>query len=109
MLNSELYSKAADIIESGWTQGVYARDEDGCSVYPQKKTAKSWCLTGALFAVAYTTDKCISYGLIVDNLIENLALEDTPGMWNDSPDRTQEQVVTLLRRAAARSVLEEGR
>ena len=107
MLNSELYSKAADMIESGWTQNAFARDEWGHSVGPDEDAATSWCLNGALWLVLYknTTFNRASncFASIYYKLIKNLKLSEFAAKWNDDPDRTQKDVVRLLKNAARRA------
>ena len=102
MLNAELYNKAADMIGRGWTQKVYARDERGYSVPPSELVAKSWCLLGAISVVAMSWGPKY-YSSTFGKLVENLELNGTVNKWNDHPDRTQGEVVALLREAAARS------
>lgn len=41
---------------SKWTQGVMARDADGKPVLPEDSSAACWCATGALRAVAPTSE-----------------------------------------------------
>ena len=112
MLDSELYNKAADLIEKGWTQQAYARNKEGYDVDPGKNDATSWCLSGALWLVVCGggpfTDTSSRFGPILNKLFENLKLRETAASWNDRPGRTQGQVVILLRNAAARSLLSEG-
>ena len=112
MTDSELYNKAADLIEKGWTQNAFARDEEGGSVNPDDNEAASWCLSGALWLVVQE-NKILnetSRGRVTTNykLVNNLKLERFAPEWNDDPGRTQGQVAILLRNAAARSLLSEG-
>ena len=108
MLNSEMYNKAADMVESGWIQGEMAKNEEGCFVHPLAGDAKSWCLSGALRVVSWTVKDHNQYALTFLKLIKNLGLSEHATTWNDRPRRTKEQVVALLRSAATRSLALEG-
>lgn len=103
MTDAELYNKAADIIKKGWTQNAFARNEEGFSVTPDGKDATSWCLTGALWLVVRGNKNPKEYygdvPLTVHNLIKNLGLRESAGVWNDDPNRTKEEVIELLQKA----------
>ena len=100
MTDAEAYNKAADIVEKGWTQWAFARNEYGSPVHPCEKEADRWCLTGALVAA---TNSTISVMDAPTSLIKGLKLEDDQAVrWNDDPSRTQAGVVELLREAAKR-------
>ena len=53
MKYAELYNKAADLIEKGWTQNAFATNEYGDDVSPNNNKATSWCLSGALWLVVH--------------------------------------------------------
>lgn len=95
---ADVLDAAADLLEKpkGWTQGAYARDADGRDVNPYEKWRPSpeavcFCLYGALAHVA-----------------SQAGMEKTPFLvdplpstkWNDTPGRTQSEVVAALRAAA---------
>lgn len=65
--------------KSCWTQGAYARDAFGVPILTNHPTAVSWCLMGAL-------SKC--YGAE-----RGWKKTDVGVQWNDSPNRTFEQVL----------------
>ncbi len=74
--------EAANKIETGgWCQGTIRRD--GCH-----------CIMGALIAVAKS-----EFGKALDSLRTTIA-SDKIIIWNDTPGRTKEEVITALRRAA---------
>ena len=113
MLDSEVYNKAADMVESGWTQNAYARDSQEKPTYPCRNNAESWCLSGALIAAVYNLRGGVYYSS--DDAEKAFKLSEDLGLpcgdtaeWNDNPDRTKEQVVDLLRDAATQSLLSEG-
>ena len=105
MLDSQLYHKAADMVEKGWTQKTGARNWRGYAVYSSSKEAASWCLEGALRLAVYKTVVVEDSEPTLDRLIRNLGLKESIFKWNDHPDRTKEQVTTLLRDTAARGLL----
>ena len=107
MLDSEIYNKAADLIEEGWTQGAFARDKQGKHTHPCGGGAKSWCLSGALVAVACPVPKNYVPTCPV-RLAEGLMLKGELNSWNDVLGRTKEQVIARLWRAADRSLMSEG-
>jgi hypothetical protein len=99
----EVFAEAADYIEEhGWMQGQYGEFSDGRYI-PGCKV----CLVGAV-ATALTGDPGEGRSFRRDaginhlyELIRQQAHQD-PLLWNDSPDRTQADVVRLLRALAAR-------
>ena len=99
MTKTELYNEAAALIEKGWNQNVYSKDKKGKSCEPWDKSAVSWCLSGALF-------RALDLGELGCSLKEAracLGLEVAVATWNDHPDRTQKDVVRLLKNAARRA------
>jgi len=81
--------------EGAWTQGVMASDQDGLVCWALAPQARSWCLLGALHRCYNDTD----YGYAVDDIESILRLQgyDYPEAWNDAPERTQAEVVALLK------------
>ena len=98
MKYSEIYNKAANLVEKGWTQDAMARNEQGAEVYSNSRYAISWCLGGAL--------NCASQGFSLNRRVElrkYLGLDLDVPSWNDDPNRTKEDVIKLLRDAAKRA------
>ena len=108
MTDAELYNKAADIIESGWTKRTLARSVEGYAVHPNDRRATSWCLGGAIRLAVYTNEGLKDYKSTMDRLMRNLELREAIARWNDCPGRRKKQVVALLRKAANRSLLLKG-
>ena len=108
MTDAELYNKAADIIESGWTKRTLARNIEGYAVHPNDRRATSWCLGGAIRLAVYTNEGLKEYSSTMDRLMRNLELREDIGRWNDCHGRRKKQVVALLRKAATRSSTPEG-
>ena len=104
---SKIYNKAADLIKKGWVQKSFAESSDGKRTHPCRDNAERWCLSGALIAAVYLVEGD-RLGHCPARLIDGLMLEDNMILWNDYPDRTKGEVVTLLQNAAARSLLLKG-
>lgn len=83
-----------------WCQGDYALTDDGTPCEPTAPEARQWCLLGAIERGA------AAYGLDHRPAIAFLRHAAYPGQrgakiadWNDDPERTHSQVITLLRNA----------
>ena len=105
---------AALLVELGWAQGAFARNEKGGTMWrPGDPGACSWCARGAITASALRR-----FGAAFNTGIEAAAAEmlrrvikrETVAPWNDHPDRTQVEVAAALREAAAgaRALAEAG-
>ena len=108
MSQAELYNKAADLVESSWTQLAGARNVGGYIVHPCAKDAESWCLSGALSAAVYIVEGYQDHQSTFLGLLKNLGLLESPTNWNDNSCRKKKEVVALLRKAAARSQSPKG-
>lgn len=96
----DLLDKAADvIIERGWHQGDY-----------QKPGGEAVCAMGALFAAAArsprtaglnTADPRSAAAVAATCLKRHLGIESSLPAWNDSPGRTEDEVLAALRECAA--------
>lgn len=74
------------IFAKGWTQGAFARDKFGNSVNSDDPEAISWCIVGAC-SIAKAQDGWIKLGF---------NLGKPPMKFNDTPGRTQEEVIAAL-------------
>jgi len=90
--------RAAEIVEAGWTQWTFARDENGTDVAYDNPRAVKFCMWGA-FYLAYKEKFGVEYGED-DALNREMDKKGMDASWNDLPERTQEQVVTRLREIA---------
>ena len=99
MKYSKFYNKVADLVEKGWTQGTSARTKSGARCDFQDTRAVSWCLSGAILAVYYGPLSVTS----LTELRSYLGIGALASRWNDHPDRTQEEVLKLLRETAKRA------
>ena len=85
--------EARALIERGWTQEVEARDADGVEVFDDAEEAVCFCAVGALNRVGYSATAHRALKGVVGG-------EDVVD-WNDSPHRTQADVIDAFKRAAA--------
>ena len=100
-LKEDLLAVAALLEGPGaWCQGELARDRAGVEVYPHDPRAWSWCLEGGILVVLppQTMRNRGRYWAVIEAV--DAALPGTPIDWNDAPERTQGEVVGLLRAVA---------
>lgn len=100
---SEVLAAAADLLEKpgAWTQGVFARRENGRNAGPTYDDAVCFCAVGAVMRVVGGSRSPAYYDAF--NRLNAMARRKHfmhVAMWNDAPERTQAEVVTALRQAA---------
>lgn len=104
---SEILFAAAALIEpeGAWTQGYYARGRSGRPVR-NKKSATCFCALGAINVAAGNapdndarTPQRALEAVLRDGRVD---IFDVPE-WNDTPGRTQAEVVAKLREAAEKA------
>jgi hypothetical protein len=68
--HKEVLLKAVEILDRGWTKGVYARDNIGLPVDYDNEAAVCWCANGAIERAAFelSGDKLRSYALSLSYL-----------------------------------------
>jgi hypothetical protein len=94
----------ANLLEQrGWCQGTTARDADGKPVSVVSPTATSFCILGAINYLQNTNKWPVELLNEAVNDVEDFLFESVgcpiPD-YNDSSDRTKEQVVSVLREVA---------
>lgn len=100
---SEALRAARDLLtpEGAWTQGASARTEDGIMLHdPRSEEAICWCSLGALRRVV--DDPVVYDG--ARSALRQATGGGTRGMlsvWNDSPHRTQADIVHTFSSAIA--------
>jgi hypothetical protein len=96
----EVLRKARGLIEKGWCQGVYAKDENGKPCDPNSAAAESFCVYGALrrWAQRYSDE----YDAATDRLGEEPECQHGISLFNDHEDRTQAEVLALFDRTIAK-------
>jgi len=101
---AEVLEAAADLLEKpgAWTQNEFARDAVGRVVYPTSTLATCWCVRGAIAAVNEEEDDHAANTRNWKAAAKLLGFHDVHDIeqWNDTPGRTQAEVVAALREAA---------
>jgi hypothetical protein len=100
MNGSELLHEAGALVALGWCQNAEARSMQGAPVDVFARNAAEWSLLGALQTASLrdsstSLDDLRTAVTAIAELIDNPSLSD----WNDQPDRTQDDVRSLLERA----------
>lgn len=98
---ADVLEQAADLVETvGWTQGSYLRTDHGDG------TAVGYCTMGACRQVLRIPEDDIvmgfrtpAYVAAIHALIKQVNDPNIIG-WNDTPDRTRDEVIEALRLAA---------
>ena len=94
-------SRVAARLERGWTQKEYARTRTGRRAKFDSRLAVCWCIDGALLAerlTAHAEVRRAARAALWKVLYPNNILT-----FNDTPGRTQAEVVAVVRRAAERA------
>lgn len=89
---------AQDNIKQGWTQGAPARNDHGESVASVDAAACSFCLYGALWRIGLRPPDAVVSALYGALLKINPEKGEEIGLigFNDTPGRTQEEVIGLF-------------
>lgn len=99
---ADVLERAADLIDEPgrWTRGHIARNSAGEGVPADHPAAVCWCAVGALERVSGEQGGKPFHALL--RVVGDFPDEATFGeKWNDAPGRTQSEVVSKLREAAA--------
>lgn len=102
-----LLEHARELIRRGWTQHADARDGDAKPVRPWDDQAASWSLLGALVAAVEHTAAVDGEHAAISELAQACILladildTDSLNAWNDSPDRSSEDVLAAIETAVA--------
>lgn len=99
-----LLTAARALLQRGWTQHVLARTSDGTGVNGRNPFAVQWCLLGALGRAQHDLNlpdvPCYE---VEHQLCQLVSGRHAPlYLWNNAPERTQEDVLALFDRALAR-------
>ena len=105
--------EAADLLETvGWCQGSVAVDAEGEEVDVSDDRARAYCASGALRRALLDVEGVLDGEyLAISNpvwrrlmgFLPRTADNTIPSLpaWNDDPERTAEEVISTMRRAAA--------
>lgn len=96
LLKTDLLATRA-VIAKGWCQEACAKDASGCTVPSASHRAVSWCLIGATYNVDLPEQRRVNVDEALCSALGNDALSD----WNDTDNRTQEEVLALIDKAIA--------
>lgn len=101
---AQVCERAAKRIENGhWTQETAARDNNGNPVGVTSAEAVCWCLWGAIMAETGAGDDIRTISAVEEVLYGNRRamavsqLEVSAVLWNDHEERTEKEVVDLLK------------
>jgi hypothetical protein len=90
-------AEARKLIAQGWTQGEFKRVVDG---------VECWCISGAIDKAAsdYKPNGLAFAALFHALRADDFYLSSSTNLieWNDTPGRTQEEVLALIDRAIAK-------
>jgi hypothetical protein len=94
--------KARALIERGWTQGQYARGEQGSGIDFLKRKAVCFCAAGAIGAANKQWPNSQLPGMKYLSLAVG-GDGDEPDVlhWNDAPERSQAEVIAAFDKAIA--------
>jgi hypothetical protein len=101
MAPQEVLTKAAELLESSptaWIQNGIARNAEGAQITSNHPRACSWCALGAIAKVQNLPDAPQEYNPAAMLLAYHLKINIVD--WNDAPERTREDVIETLRKAA---------
>ena len=88
-----ILDKAIELIspEGAWIQGAFARNHLNQQVTSFSSSAVCWCAYGVLI-------KCDADPHLVVEVTKSIDGADSLSIWNDHPNRTQQEVIDLLKR-----------
>ncbi len=103
----------SEILSDGlWMQRAMASDARGEDVHPDSADAVAWCMVGACVAAHHGETPKAFYAAVEDaafrrdgQVIDMFMYEPVGDLlmhWNDSPGRTKDEVIEVLREAEAR-------
>lgn len=102
MTTLEILRRGRERVAKGWCQKAQARDADGFSSNADSPSAAQWCAIGAIVDEAdesgarLEAQRALRGALGRSRLTYYAVVE-----WNDTPGRTQAEVITLFEKAIA--------
>ena len=94
MTTTQLLERAIKRIKQGWTQKATARDSCKQPAFSDSPPAVRWSLIGSLMCpIRFTYQQAKAWEYFPKEI------QDRPTTWNNDPERTQEDVLLLLRNA----------
>jgi hypothetical protein len=96
-VSARMMAGGIERVLTGWCQGAVAEDEEGRAVRPWSSEARRWSLLGALLA-GWDGGSVKDLGQAVTAL--HTSTDESPlEVWNDDPERTQQDVLAAFERA----------
>lgn len=103
-----LLVRGRELIEGGWTQGVFARIPSGTWADVMHPEASAFCSTGALWRAQYERTPAITIeghaNVIVAVTWLGMVVGCSVPSWNDDPCRTKQEVVDAFNLAIQRKL-----
>lgn len=102
----ERIGRAINLIQNGWTKHELARDDKEQPVSPFAAIARKWCLIGALARASGIQDYSVDpQHRKVIRILRHLIGKEMEYVfeWNDHGERTQRDVLILLRKALVKA------
>lgn len=101
MTACEILVKARELIADPkrWTQGVYARDADGCFVSATSPSSASWCSVGAVLCAAVSPETLSEGGKAIA-FLDSLATNKY-GILGFNDTHTHAEVLEVFSKAIA--------
>ena len=93
-------TEAIELLKRGWCQTHSAVDEDDKVIHSKSKDAKCWCAVGAISAV---TSRDELFARCYSELASEVG--GSLGDWNDSSERTQEDVLDLFQAVLEKQIV----
>lgn len=107
-LAQTILTRTAERIRAGWTQRAFARDAEGRACEYSSRTARCFCLVGALMRESDALESELRLTALIADEARVCALDRlhdrlprSIASWNDEPARTHEEVLALLERVLA--------
>ncbi|WP_158809644.1 hypothetical protein [Beijerinckia sp. L45] len=88
------------IVEKGWCQGAFARNQIGDVVLVDAPEACSFCL---IAAISKSTAGSEAWGNAVFAFKSAIGWNSALSTWNDQPDRTRDEVLAAIDAGIARA------
>lgn len=97
----DILREARGLVARGWTQGSYARDEQGKELCVCDDRAVSWCTLGAIREAQARVASTFDEADRAEELLGKVACDDWAAIpdWNDEDGRTQADVLNAYDRA----------
>lgn len=89
--------EALGFVGRGWTQGASARTTSGAADWPRSPMAVCWCADGAICATGCSLPEQFAALAALGRVTDSYSII----YWNDTPGRTQADVIDAFERAIA--------